>query len=56
MYGYHSDICRNDQASQMEHKWTFHGHQLGVVSAVINPTGTGRSLGLMRDHMIPHYM
>jgi len=36
-------VYRSDQVSQMEHKWTFHGHQLGVVSVDINPTGTGRS-------------
>ena len=33
---------RSDQVSQLEHKWTFDGHQLGVVSVDINPAGTGK--------------
>ena len=35
-------IYRDDNNSLLEPKWTFDGHQLGVVSVATNATGTGR--------------
>ena len=33
---------RDDGKSLLEPKWTFEGHQLGIVSVATDPTGTGK--------------
>ena len=37
-------VTRDEQRCSLEHKWTFEGHQLGVVSVAADPTGSCKEL------------
>ena len=41
--------CRDDGKALLEPKWTFDGHQLGVVSVATNSNGTGIYTNALRD-------
>ena len=40
---------RDEQRCSLEHKWTFEGHQLGVVSVAADPTGSCKGT-VCEDH------
>ena len=39
-----SVLLRDEQRCNLEHRWTFEGHQLGVVSVVADPAGNCKGL------------
>ena len=53
-YNHCHAILRDDASSLLEPKWTFEGHQLGVVSVATNSSGTGNNVYSLVDFILTH--